>query len=84
MNEEKIEYKYYLKVGVLYVKYFSIENYSNEITVSFTSDINEAKEYNNEEETNINRELINSLGIEVLIYVGDEKQEELKGDGSNE
>lgn len=75
MNEEKIEFKYYLKVGVLYVKYFSIENYSNEIIVSFTSDINEAKEYNNEEETNINRELINSLGIEVLIYIGEEINE---------
>ena len=67
----KDEYLCMLKIGKLYVSYVSIDNYDNEINVSFTSVINSAKRFdvNDIELFKFVLELLMECSFEVITEV---------------
>jgi len=73
----KDEYLCILKIGKLYISYVSIDNYSDEINVSFTSVINDAKRFdvNDIELFKCILELIMECSFEVITEVKESKGE---------
>lgn len=73
----KDEYLCILKIGKLYISCVSIDNYSNEINVSFTSVINDAKRFdvNDVELFKCILELVMECSFEVITEVKESKGE---------
>lgn len=73
----KDEYLCILKLGKLFIKYISIDDYSNEIRVSYTSIINEAKRFdiNDIELYKSILELITECTFEIITEVKESKGE---------